>query len=151
MSVCVAMRSAVLRPTELKLGTGVGFGELGGNRQLFVTTRQVKGHLEVKSSRNALWLPNLVSRTPDHSVVHCWGQRSCRGHRGQVGSICLAMPYDHQIWWEEPLSRLKCIAGVKGHVEVIWGQVGVNLLSNDLRPPNLVGRTPEHSVMHCWG
>ena len=30
LSVCLAMRSAVLRPTELKLGTGVGFGELGG-------------------------------------------------------------------------------------------------------------------------
>ena len=30
LSVCVAMRSAVLRPTELKLGRGVGFGELGG-------------------------------------------------------------------------------------------------------------------------
>ena len=29
MSVCVAVRSAVLRPTELKLGTGVGLGELG--------------------------------------------------------------------------------------------------------------------------
>ena len=29
MSVCLAMRSPVLRPTELKLGTGVGFGELG--------------------------------------------------------------------------------------------------------------------------
>ena len=30
MSVCLAMRSAMLQPTELKLGTGVGFGELGG-------------------------------------------------------------------------------------------------------------------------
>ena len=30
LSVCFAMCSAVLRPTELKLGTGVGFGELGG-------------------------------------------------------------------------------------------------------------------------
>ena len=30
MSVCLAMRSAVLGPTELKLGTGVGFGELRG-------------------------------------------------------------------------------------------------------------------------
>ena len=56
----------------------------GGNRQLFVVTRQVKGHPEVKSSRNALWLPNLVSRTPDHSVVHFWGQRSCRGHLGSA-------------------------------------------------------------------
>ena len=61
------------------------------------------------------------------------------------------MPYDHQIRWEEPLSRVKCIAEVKGHVEVIWGQVGVNLLSNALRPQNLVGRTPDHSVIHCWG
>ena len=38
--------------------------------------------------KNALWLPNLVKRSPDHSVVHCWGQRSCRGHlrstRGQI-------------------------------------------------------------------
>ena len=37
---------------------------------------------------NALWLPNLVRRTPDQSVVHCWGRRSCRGHlgssRGQI-------------------------------------------------------------------
>ena len=56
----------------------------GWNRQLFVATRQVKGHLEVKSSRNALWLPNLVSRTPDQSVVHCWGQRSWRGHLGSA-------------------------------------------------------------------
>ena len=56
----------------------------GGNRQLFVATQQVKGHPEVKSSRNALWLPNLVSRTPDHSIVHCWGQRSCRGHLGSA-------------------------------------------------------------------
>ena len=97
---------------------------------------------------NALWPPHLVGKTPDQNVMHCWGQRSCRG---QVGSICLAMPYDHQIWWEEPLSRVKGIAGVKGHVEVIWGQVGVNLLSNTLRPPNLLGRTRDHSVMHCWG
>ena len=65
MFVCFAMRSAVLRPTELKLGTGAGFGKLG-------------------EPRNALWLPNLVSRTPDHSVVHCWGQRSCRGHPGSA-------------------------------------------------------------------
>ena len=42
------------------------------------------------------------------------------------------------------------IAGVKGHVGVSWGQVGVNLLSNALWPPNLVGRIPDQSVMHCW-
>ena len=77
------MRSAVLRPTELKLGTGVGFGEPGGTVQLFVATRQVKDHPEVKSSRNALWLPHLVSRTPDHSVVHLLGSA-----RGQITQEC---------------------------------------------------------------
>ena len=35
---------------------------------------------------NALWLPNLVRRNPNESVVHCWGQRPCRGHWGDQGS-----------------------------------------------------------------
>ena len=48
-------------------------------------------------------------------------------------------------------SVMNCwIAGIKGHVGVSWGQVGVNLLSNALWPPNLVGRIPDQSVMHCW-
>ena len=46
---------------------------------------------------------------------------------------------------------MQCIAGVEGHVGVSWGQEEVNLLSNALWPPNLVGRTPGHSVMHYWG
>ena len=40
---------------------------------------------------------------------------------------------------------------VKGHVGVSWGQVGVSLLSNALWPPNLVERTPDKNIMHCWG
>ena len=55
--------------------------------------------------------------------------------------------YGHQIWWEEPLTITQCIVAIKGHVGVSWGQVGVNLLSNGLWPPNLVGRTPDWSVM----
>ena len=61
------------------------------------------------------------------------------------------MPYGHQIWWEESLTKAKCIAGVSGHVGVSWGQVGVNLLGNALWPPNLMGRTLDQSVVHCWG
>ena len=53
--------------------------------------------------------------------------------------------YGHQIWWEEPLTITQCIVAIKGHVGVSWGQVGV--LSNGLWPPNLVGRTPDWSVM----
>ena len=51
------------------------------------------------------------------------------------------MLYGHQIWWEEPLTRVQCMAGVKGYEGVSWGQVGVNLLNNAQWPPNLVGRT----------
>ena len=41
------------------------------------------GQTGVKFLRNALWLPNLVGRTLDRSVMHCWGQRSCWGQPGQ--------------------------------------------------------------------
>ena len=67
------------------------------------------------------------------------------------GSNCLEMTYGHQIRWEESLTKALCIAGVKGHVGVSWSQVGVNLLSNALWPPNSVARTSDQSIMHCWG
>ena len=93
-----------------------------------------------------------MTRTPDQSVVQCWGSKVMQGSSGvNHWSNSLEMPYGHQIWWEELLTREKCIAGVKGHIWVSWGQVGVNLLSNALWPPNLVGRTPDQSIMHCWG
>ena len=41
--------------------------------------------------------------------------------------------------------------GVKGHAGVIWGQPVVKFLRNVLWPPNLVGRIPDQSVMHCCG
>ena len=59
----------------------------------------VKGHAGVsqgqpgvKMLKYVLWLPNLVGRTPDQSVMYYWGQRSCRGQlgsrRGQIALIC---------------------------------------------------------------
>ena len=81
--VCPAMRFAMLRSIELKLGMGVGDGP-----RRFVgifLKRPHPGSKVIQGSiclRNALWLPNLVKRTPDQSVVHCWGQRSCRGQLG---------------------------------------------------------------------
>ena len=50
LSVCVAMRSAVLRPTELKLGTGVGFGELGGGT-VNVSSRPDRSKVIQRSNR----------------------------------------------------------------------------------------------------
>ena len=83
--VCPAMRLAMLRGTELKVGMGVGDGS-----KRFVGIFLKRPHLGSKviqgsiCLRNALWLPNLVRKSPDQSVVHCWGQRSCRGHPGST-------------------------------------------------------------------
>ena len=52
----------------------------GGNCQLFVATRQVKGHLEVNLFRNTLWLPNLVGRSPDQSECTA----GVKGHAGVI-------------------------------------------------------------------
>ena len=58
-----------------------------------------QGHPEVKWLRNAAWPPNLVERTPDQHVTHCWGQRSCRSQaRVNQRSNTFKMPCGHQIW-----------------------------------------------------
>ena len=87
--VCPAMRFVMLWCIELKLGMGVVHGP-----PRFVGIFSKRPHLGSKVIQgsicltNGLWLPNLVRRTPDQSVVHCWGQRSCRGQlgssRGQI-------------------------------------------------------------------
>ena len=56
----------------------------GGNCQLFVVTRQVKGHLEVNLFRNAVRPQNLVTMIVEGPLGHCHGQRSCRGHLGST-------------------------------------------------------------------
>ena len=37
------------------------------------------GQPGVKLLRNALWIPDLEGSTPDWSVTHWWGRRSCQG------------------------------------------------------------------------
>ena len=54
-------------------------------------------------------------------------------------------------WGDPPSPPQEKTLRVKGHLGVSWGQVGVNLLSNALWPPILVGRIPDQSIMHCWG
>ena len=94
MYICPAMRFVMIRGIELKVGMGIG------NRPTrFVGIFSKRPHPESKviqgsiCLQNALWLPNLVRRTPEQSVVHCRGQRSCRGHlgstRGQMSRKCL--------------------------------------------------------------
>ena len=91
--VCPAMRFAMLRGIKLKVGMGVGDGP---TRFVGIFSKRPDlGSKVIQRSiclRNALWLPNLVIRTSDQSVVHCWVQRSCRGHlgstRGQIAWKC---------------------------------------------------------------
>ena len=74
---------------------------------LEVTPSKVKGHPGVKLLRNALWLPNLMRRIPNQTVMHCWGQRSCRGQLGSSrGQVALEILYGHQILWEEELTKV---------------------------------------------
>ena len=68
--------------------------------------------------------------------------------RSSRGQIALEMPYGHHIWWEEPLTEVKCIPRVKDHVGVYRGQTGVKLLRNALWPSNMVGRALDRSAVH---
>ena len=92
--VCPAMRFVMLRGMELKLNMGVG-----DRSTRFVGIFSEWPHPGSKviqrsiCLRNALWLPNLVRRTPEQSVVHCWGQWSSRGQLGSTrGQFALKCP-----------------------------------------------------------
>ena len=142
----------MLQRIELKLGMGVGDGPTW-----FVGIFSKGPHLGSKviqgsiCLRNALWLPNLVRRTPDQSVVHCWGQRSCRGHLGSPEVKLLR----NALWPPNLVGRIPDQSVIlcwdqrscRGPLGSIRGQ----LLSNTLWPPNLMGRAPDQRVMHCWG
>ena len=65
--------------------------------------------------RNILWPRNLVGRTPDRSVVHSWGQRSCRGQPGSIrAQITQECPMATEFGRTTPDRSVT--AGVEGHV-----------------------------------
>ena len=80
------------------------------------------------------------------------GSKVMQGSSGvNQGSNCLEMPYGHQIWWEESLTKVLCIAGVKDHVGVSWCQVGVKLRSKYPMATKFGGKNPDQNVMNHWG
>ena len=121
---------------ELKLGVGDGHTRF---ESIFWKRPDQMSKVIQRSNcfRNALWASNLVGRTPDQRVMHCWGQRSCRGQPG----IKLLR---NALW-------LTNLAGRSPDRSVVhwWGrrsfrgQSGVKLLRNSLCLPNMVGRTPD--------
>ena len=62
------------------------------------------------------------------------------------------MPYDYQIWYEDPLTKVQCFAVVKGH-DVI-NQSGTSrgqIAGKSQMAQNLVTITLDQSVTHYWG
>ena len=108
--------------------------------------RSCMGQPGVKLLRNAIWVPNLVGKTPDRRVVRYWGRTSCRGQpestRGPIAKVCpmatrfgkrthnalLALKVMQKPFWVNQSNCTKC----------------PRILA-DIRLPNLV-RTPDRSV-----
>ena len=126
--VCPLMRSVMLWRIELKLGRVVGHGP-----PWFVVNFSKRPDQRSKviqrsmCLRNVLWLPNLVGRTPDRSVMHCWGQRSRRGHPGSTrGQIAQECPMATNFGEKDPWLECNALVGLK----VMQGQLGVIQRSN---------------------
>ena len=84
--VCPAMRFVMLWGMGLKLGMGIGDGP-PRLKSIFSKWPHWRSKIIQRSNchRNALWLPNLVGRTPDQRVMHCWGQGHAKVIWGQPG------------------------------------------------------------------
>ena len=120
----------------MKFGIGVGNGP---TRFVGIFSKRPHQRSKViqRSScpRNALWLPNLIGRTPEQSVMHYW----VKDHAGVTRPPDLVGRTSDQSvmhYWGS---------------KVMQGSAGVNHRSNCSEwPPNLVERTSDQSVMHCW-
>ena len=73
VGVCVAMHFVVL-----KLGMGID-GPKAQEHIFDVTHQSSKIFQRSICRKNVSYLQNLVRRNPNPNVVHCRGQRSCRG------------------------------------------------------------------------
>ena len=144
------MRIAVLRHIELKFWMRVGDGPTR-LKCIFSKRPHQRSKVTQRSNYlgNILWPPNLVRKTPDKSVVQCWGRRSHRGHTGvkllrivlwQTNLIEKTLHWSVVHWWGQRSCR--------GQPGSIRGQLEIKLLSNVVRAPNLMGRNLDQ-IIHC--
>ena len=101
--------------------------------QHFFQSNPTKGHLEVTLLAIVIKIsypPNLVGRTPDQSLMHCWGQRldllvgqPLESSRDQIAQ---ESPMATKFGREKPWPKCSAINGLK----VIQRSVGVNQGSN---------------------
>ena len=104
----------VLWDIELKLGTGVEDRPMRFE-SIFLKQSHQRSKVIRRSScfRNALWPPNVVGRTPDWSVVHCWGQRS---YKGQLVSTRVKL-FRNALWLKNLVGKTSAQSEVQ-----CWGQ-----------------------------
>ena len=78
--------------------------------------------------RNAIWPPNLVERTLDQSVTHCWN----RGHAGVSQGQAEVKFFRNALWppnlAERTPDQSVMHRWVKDHAGVSWGQPKDNCL-----------------------
>ena len=56
----------------------------------------------------------LVGRIPDESVMHCWGQKSCRGQLGSTrGQITEKRPMAAKFGRKNPWPKCNALLGSK--------------------------------------
>ena len=88
--------------------------------------------------------PDLVTRTPDPAqpvIQPTWGQRSCRGHRGQKGHFTqnATPPTDYRIWSRDSCTYISLtpstkVMGLKNHL----GSFGVTGVKKSFSPKMLL-------------
>ena len=72
---------------------------------------------------------NQKNPRPEQKIL--MGSKVMQGSTGVIwGQISLGMPYDNQIWSEEPQTGTKDIDGVKDHAGINWDHLGSNFFRN---------------------
>ena len=120
-------------------------------RNVLLGSKVMHRSAKVNQRSNSLEMPCghqiLVERTPDQSVMHWWGQRSRKGQLGKIAYKCVRPSNEANA--AEHYAAAGALVSKRPHLgsKVIQGSI---CLRKALGLPNLVRRTPDQSVVHCW-
>ena len=94
-------------------------------------------------SEMLLWLPNLVGRIPDQSVMDYWGQKTCRG-QPEV-KLPIYAQFLPNLVGRTP-DQIVMLCWVKGHAAISRSQSEVKLLNGLAYYSLLLSTTPKLSA-----
>ena len=114
---CGTIRALVLTKSQLCLSVqlciNVSSWNMVGGRPLRFKNNFKRPHRRSKVIQKLICHRNVLWRTPDQSVMHHWGQRSCRGQPGSTRDQFTEVPYGYQIWSGEPWAKRSALLGSK--------------------------------------